>query len=238
MPDADTERIRRETEEFSAMVTVVGELMRAGKIMAKVMPPESVELHFEMGQLRPILTLKGIDEKSFEGNVDSIGSLMTGLFMVGSCEAVVSTIIEAIKEEIKDAPQRAKFNEETERRILDAKARMVESQLMTPEIKNDFLAKATSKTNYFSKLRWEVNQKRFDESGEFNQQVVFATLRLELRKTVGDHRGPPYSAFKTADSESIVFDVGLQDARELHGALVKIVGMMESALKAKESSSC
>lgn len=160
-------------DQFQKVLSVAAAQFKKKKISVRFGPIGKMRFVIDEASLKEALTGSGLEESTFREIFDNeVGPLL---------EAVVSNEIDQYADRsqflLGDGPQDEKLRA-TRKPILLARAKLVESSLVDPEIRGRFLIKKTSKHPRLRKSAWEVAAKTALSDKEMRVQP-YATLSFE-----------------------------------------------------------
>jgi hypothetical protein len=207
-----------QTYKFEEIVLLVKDLIEKQTIRVKISLPGEAILLFEINELEPTLTAKGIDTNEFGSKIAVISAILTSI-LVGQEKSLIEFLVDKKKEETKGR----EFDTAREKKVIREQFKTVEKELITESLLKQLAIKRTAKSGIFRNLSWEINEKHADGSNIQPQQFYYTTLRLEIQKT------PVVLTYRLAVDlsepervETTVFDASPEDIDELQLILSRI----------------
>ncbi|MBM3156873.1 MAG: hypothetical protein FJ004_06270 [Chloroflexi bacterium] len=224
------EQHQEDLRQFTAILAATRQLIDIGAIKVSIFLTGDVKLRFNLEDVKPVVATSNIDLEHFEKVVrNEVEDMMTAV-LAGRRSMYMRAVIENEKKKVEAAKP---LDEEALKTSISEQIDLVEKQLITPQMKQVLAIKKTSKTNVFNKLSWEVNEKHFDNAVSQAIRTVYATLRLDLHRSSSYERMPIFSPIFGPEEVTTVFDVSLDDIRELQETLAEVAKRIEECEKEK-----
>jgi hypothetical protein len=202
------------SEDFSAIVAFLEELISERKVRIKASPGSNISFRIDSALLNESAQKRGI-ETSLARKVLSEASTLATLILKGQSSGVFETLLNRL-------PAKEREHREEIRDALTAKLRAVETKLVGPRVKQKYTSSRASKHDVLVNVRWEVVERRYDKDEGEGARDLSAVVKVDLAaRPEFDFFLFPFAFPDDLQRKSFIVDLDEDDLDELVETLEK-----------------